>query len=292
MTPTQPELTEREQRFQQYFALLAPEYDALTGNTTRNIFLQALEILHLPISSDSVIHDNAAGPGTATVSLIDWWKQTGHSEDAVPTIVVTDYTKTMIDVFEKLLQEKQASGSWKTVKAQVMNSHSLAFPDNTFDFVFCNISIANFEHPQTALQEIYRTLKPNGKAVITNWKTFGFATVIGQARKKLKGPEGLGPPPIAGAEFMKEGYIATVLQDVGWPSGKIETHKLTEIVKEGPDMDGAMKFFTGPYLGPVKVIFSPDEDKQWLETVRQVVEEEKVKHGGIFGEAWVVVAQK
>jgi len=286
-----PDITEREQRFQQYFTLLAPSYGYLTANTTRNILLQALDTLDLPIDSDSVIHDNASGPGTATITVIDWWKQTRQDEDALPYIVATDHTKAMIDVFKKLLLEKQDNGFWQTVKAQIMDSHSLNFPDNTFDFVFCNVSIGNFEHPLYALQEIYRTLKPNGKVIITHWKTFGIATIMGQARKKIKGQEGPSPA-VAGAEFMREGHIAMTLQKVGWAVEKIETREVTEVVQEGPDMDGAIEFLTGPYLGPVKTGFTPDDDKQWPEAVKEVIEEEKSKHGGIVCEAWVVIAQK
>lgn len=291
MTSKLPDLTERERRFQQYFTLLAPSYGYLTANTTRNILLQALDTLNLSISRDSVIHDNAAGPGTAAISLIDWWKRTGHTEDTLPSIIATDHTTAMIDVFEKILQEKQASGSWQTIKAEYMDSHGLDFADNTFDFVFCNVSIANFEHPSLALHEIYRTLKPNGKVVITNWKTFGFATVMGEARKKIKGQEGASPS-VAGAEFMEEGYIAKTLEDAGWLAKNIETREITEVVKEGRDMDGAIEFFTGPYLGPVKIGFTPDDDKQWPQAIKEVIEEEKSKHGGILCEAWVVVAQK
>jgi ubiquinone/menaquinone biosynthesis C-methylase UbiE len=42
----------------------------------------------------------------------------------------------------------------------------LPFPDESFDFVVCRAAFKNFSNPVGALDEIYRVLKPDGKASI------------------------------------------------------------------------------------------------------------------------------
>jgi ubiquinone/menaquinone biosynthesis C-methylase UbiE len=48
------------------------------------------------------------------------------------------------------------------------NVSSMAFEDNTFDFVFCSAAFKNFKEPVTALREMYRVLKNNGIALIVD----------------------------------------------------------------------------------------------------------------------------
>jgi ubiquinone/menaquinone biosynthesis C-methylase UbiE len=48
------------------------------------------------------------------------------------------------------------------------NVSSMAFEDNTFDFIFCSAAFKNFKEPVTALREMYRTLKDGGIALIVD----------------------------------------------------------------------------------------------------------------------------
>ena len=44
----------------------------------------------------------------------------------------------------------------------------MPLPDNAFDFSFCSWSFKNFKEPLKALNEVYRVLKPGGKALIVD----------------------------------------------------------------------------------------------------------------------------
>ena len=46
---------------------------------------------------------------------------------------------------------------------QVGNAYHLDFAQNTFDFAVCNGVLHHLDHPEKALGEIYRVMKPNGK---------------------------------------------------------------------------------------------------------------------------------
>jgi ubiquinone/menaquinone biosynthesis C-methylase UbiE len=50
------------------------------------------------------------------------------------------------------------------------NASAMPFKEETFDFTFCQAAFKNFSDPVKAIAEIYRVLKPNGKAVIVDMR--------------------------------------------------------------------------------------------------------------------------
>jgi ubiquinone/menaquinone biosynthesis C-methylase UbiE len=48
------------------------------------------------------------------------------------------------------------------------NVSSMAFADETFDFIFCSAAFKNFKEPVTALREMYRVLRNNGTVLIVD----------------------------------------------------------------------------------------------------------------------------
>lgn len=50
------------------------------------------------------------------------------------------------------------------------NASAMPFKDETFDFTFCQAAFKNFSEPVKAIAEMYRVLKPNGKAVIVDMR--------------------------------------------------------------------------------------------------------------------------
>ncbi|KAK5239391.1 hypothetical protein LTS06_012810, partial [Exophiala xenobiotica] len=89
-----------------YFTEIAPKYAQVTGNTTLDLFSQVLTHRDgLSITPESIVHDNAAGPGTATEALIAWCHQ--HDVSPPRKIVVTDYVPAMIEACEaRLIKSK------------------------------------------------------------------------------------------------------------------------------------------------------------------------------------------
>ncbi|KAF7185221.1 Arginine-hydroxylase NDUFAF5, mitochondrial [Pseudocercospora fuligena] len=272
------QLTERDEKFQKYFTALAPSYAHLTSNTTRLVASAALDLISLPTDADAIIHDNACGPGTATKALITKY-QTQNSP--IPKIIATDYTPAMISAFE--------SNNAK-VTARIADSQSLPFSDETFALSICNISVANFNSAELALEEIHRTLKPDGIAVVTNWKVFGLADAIAEARTKMFGVQG-SSPEVAGEEFMKEGFIAEKMVEAGFEEGKVRTESVRVVASEKEDLKGAVQFLTGGFV-PIVANLDGSEKGRWKECVEEVLEERKQRDGGIVCEAWVVIAKK
>jgi ubiquinone/menaquinone biosynthesis C-methylase UbiE len=130
-----------------YFKYLAQVYPRQTGNSTLNLFSQLTDGL-APISSTSVVHDNASGPGTATSVIMK-----DIQPDAHPTIVATDMVPAMIEVFNSTVSE---TSTWNQERftGVVMKSEKLNFLDAHFTHSITNFSIFNFADPLSSMKEI------------------------------------------------------------------------------------------------------------------------------------------
>ena len=79
---------------------------------------------------------------------------------------------TGIDITPEMLRETAKdvrSGDWRNVELQQMDAEQLQFPDGAFDWVLCGFALWMFPHPQRALQQFYRVLKPGGRLGLTTW---------------------------------------------------------------------------------------------------------------------------
>jgi SAM-dependent methyltransferase len=47
-----------------------------------------------------------------------------------------------------------------------MDIQDIKYPDNTFDFIYCSHVLEHVPNDKKAMKELYRVLKPNGKAII------------------------------------------------------------------------------------------------------------------------------
>ena len=75
---------------------------------------------------------------------------------------------TGIDLTEKAIQNSKAHFSHRKMHGTflTMNSEKLEFSDNTFDLVYSFGVLHHTQDTQKAIDEVYRVLKPNGKAII------------------------------------------------------------------------------------------------------------------------------
>ena len=69
------------------------------------------------------------------------------------------------------------------------NASAMPFPDETFDFTFCQAAFKNFSEPVKAIREMYRVLKPGGVAVISDLRRDALSAEI---EREVKGMN-LGP---------------------------------------------------------------------------------------------------
>ena len=263
-----------------YFNKFSQVYPRQSGHSTENLFASITDHL-APISADSVIHDNAAGPGTATSVIL----KTLEPEE-YPTIIATDMVPAMIEAFNS--DVAKTNGTSK-LTGLVMKSETLDFPDDHFTHSITNFSIFNFVDPVICVKEIYRTLKPSGQAVITTWKTFAIGDLIHETQRRIR-PD-LPPMRVSGAEFHKVDAVIDVMVKAGFEKEGIKVLSPTVVVT-GADLEGLTEFGTGPFTDAARNGWTDEEKGRWKEVLLQVLEEKTQESGGLKFEAWALVVTK
>lgn len=288
-----------EERKRQYFAELAPNYADLTSNTTQDVFAMFLDSYgpKLNLTSSSVIHDNASGPGTATQVLVKHAANVGIT----PKIVATDYAPNMIETLQKL-QAKEASSNptWNNVTATVLNSSELSgIPDNHFTHSISNFSLFTITEAVNSLRETYRTLQPGGIAVVLLWKRFTNESLLAAAQDHVKGPghAAANAYPVNGPQYYQKSTVSDQLIEAGFDADKIETWQMDVVVPETDEKkwEGIFKFMTSTSVSAGGTRgWSESEVQAWKDAARWAMNEEANKsgEGGIKFEAWINVARK
>ncbi|RSM09491.1 hypothetical protein CEP52_004103 [Fusarium oligoseptatum] len=268
--------------FPDYFSALAANYAQQTGNATRTAFNQVFNDFHAiePVTKDSVVHDNAAGPGTATSVLVD-----RLPAGDLPQILVTDNVPPMVQA------AKDSFTAWPTVETRVLDSQNLeGITDEHFTHSVLNFSAFTFADPLKGLKEIHRTLKSPGLAALLVWKRFGAGEVI-HAAQALVRPD-LPPMKIPNPQFMEEGYLKKITAEAGFDSSKMQMSTWKIIVK-GPELDdGLKKFILSDFTRPARAGWTDEEVGRWPEAVDKAIQKEIDAYGGVKFETWVVLARK
>jgi ubiquinone/menaquinone biosynthesis C-methylase UbiE len=262
-----------------YFNKLSQMYPRQTGNSTLNLFIKTTDHL-APISTNSIIHDNACGPGTASSVIL---KITNPDEH--PKIIATDMVPGMIDAFNTAIVG--TSSKPELLTGIVMNSQKLEFPDAHFTHSITNFSIFNFAEPLTCVKEIYRTLKPSGQAVITTWRRFGIGEVVHETQRRIR-PD-LPLMKYSGSELFDGDVVKDLMIEAGFENAEVLS---TMVVVDGDDLEGLTEFASGSFTDSARKGWSDDEKDRWKEVLQEVLNDEKREFKGIKFEAWAVLGFK
>lgn len=77
-----------------------------------------------------------------------------------------------IDISPEMLRgtSRDLQGAdWRNVELREMDAGKLDFPDGVFDWVLCGFALWMFPHPDRALEEFRRVLRPGGQVGLTTW---------------------------------------------------------------------------------------------------------------------------
>ncbi len=92
----------------------------------------------------------ASGPGFGAAEIA---QRGGH-------VLGTDFAEAMVE---------QASLLYPELTFQQEDAENLSFEDESFDVALCSFGMLHFAHPEKALAEVFRVLKPGGKFTFTVW---------------------------------------------------------------------------------------------------------------------------
>jgi ubiquinone/menaquinone biosynthesis C-methylase UbiE len=93
----------------------------------------------------------APGPGSLAIELAKLKYQ----------VVGLDISKSFVE-----MAQTKARQAGVTAEFRHGNASDMPFEADTFDFIVCRAAFKNFTEPAQAIREMYRVLKPGGKALI------------------------------------------------------------------------------------------------------------------------------
>ena len=142
-------------------------------NTGRNIeeFKKAAQEIVRRVPSGSDVLEVAPGPGFLAIEL---------AKLGPYRIVGMDISKSFVRI-----ATENAAKAGVGVTFREGNASSMPFESDSFDFVYCRAAFKNFSEPVRALHEMYRVLKPGGKAVIHDLRRDASPDAIKAAVKEM-----------------------------------------------------------------------------------------------------------
>ncbi|KAL3482815.1 S-adenosyl-L-methionine-dependent methyltransferase [Aspergillus germanicus] len=262
-------------------------YERMTGGCTREVakFLLSLDP---KVDSSSVILDNACGTGLVTEEILQQF-----SDGAKPKICAADLAPSMIADFEAKAKSKGwiVDGDGKsTLSVSVMDAENLNYPDDTFTHSYTNLGFPFFPNGEKAAGHVYRTLRPDGTACISTWKTLGYLRPLHAAQRAVRPTSTLWEPPMPKDWYTQE-KLFQVLVSAGFEAERIRI--LTQPVGyRGKDLDDLLDILRTAFLGQVTSDWSEEEKEQWIQELSNALTEQEKESASLEMIAWIAVAQK
>lgn len=156
-------MTSEKSNVQNIFSSIAEKYDILNTVLTLNIDSlwrkKAINISN--INEDSKVLDLCCGTGKMVYYTC---KKVGKNTE----VIGLDFNEAMLEVGYKNLNKSIPDYKFKLLKGDVQ---ALPFKDCSFDCVTIAFGLRNIPNKTKALSEIYRVLKPGGKAICLELST-------------------------------------------------------------------------------------------------------------------------
>ncbi len=106
---------------------------------------------------------------------------------AIELAKLGDYEITGLDISKTFIEIATANAAKAGVRVDFRhgNASSMPFADDSFDFLVCSAAFKNFTEPKRALEEMYRVLRPGGRALIVDLRGDAPQGAINQAVKSM-----------------------------------------------------------------------------------------------------------
>lgn len=181
--------------------MVAEGYAESTMKMFRPYADKALQMVKL--SKNSVILDVACGPGTLPLLVAG----------KVKSIHAIDFSETMI----KLFKESVSAGELENIELHCGDAQALPFSDAMFDAAFSMFGLMFFPNRNKGYTEIFRTLKPGGKVIISSWAPVSDSPAMQTMFGALKAMKPEIPDPQTDIESLENPeFFKTELEGAGF----------------------------------------------------------------------------
>lgn len=146
----------KEERVHHVFESIYEKYDVMNSviSFQRHKAWRKDTMNRMNVQTDQHALDLCCGTGDWTIALAEVVGPNGK-------VVGLDFSKNMLKVGQEKVEQKEL----KQVELIHGNAMDLPFEENSFDYVTIGFGLRNVPDYLQVLQEMYRVLKPGGKAV-------------------------------------------------------------------------------------------------------------------------------
>jgi ubiquinone/menaquinone biosynthesis C-methylase UbiE len=212
----------------------------------------------------------------------------GSGEPAIPIATLLNGTGEVIgvDLSASALQtarERATQRQLINVRFQQAAAHQLPFPDNSFDRITCRFGVMFFDDLPSALGEMYRAIKPGGKAILLAWGPMDqpyFETTIGTVLRMMPGAS-LPESAKNMFAFGKPDSLARALREAGFMTVEEKFSKYPWIW-QGPPLD-VWEYFQevavpfAPLLKSIPPELRPQVDAAVLQAIARYYDGQEIK---------------
>jgi demethylmenaquinone methyltransferase / 2-methoxy-6-polyprenyl-1,4-benzoquinol methylase len=147
----------RKKESYKIFDQIAPTYDLLNHLLSFGIdvYWRKQMLKELPLRDKMHCLDLACGTGDVSLTLA--------GSPKIQSIEGLDMSEGMVEFGRKKVQKKNLEDK---VQLNIGDGVTIPRPDQTADVVTLTFGIRNFSDPQESIRNIYRVLKPGGRALI------------------------------------------------------------------------------------------------------------------------------
>lgn len=233
------------------------------------------------ITSDSVIHDNACGPGVVTSAILLRCKNTAET---LPKIIATDIAPEMVT---------QAAKKDPSIDARVLDAKCLVgIPDAFFTHSFTNFLFVRGWCDDAMVKfasEIYRTLRKGGTAVKAAWKLHEWQNVVEDALRRTRADI----TGLLAAQPWTEEKVKDVFIKAGFDADQISIAHFEYVQQVPIDWDSEVwKQLLAAINGWVTRDMLEDEKKSYYDNLRARLDEDKNNPEAFKWGAWILTAVK
>lgn len=160
---------QKTERVSSVFRSVANRYDIMNDLMSFGLhrFWKRLSIARCNIQSHHRVLDLAGGTGDLTRQLA---KKLGKEG----LVVLADINESMLSVGRERLIN---AGLTQSIALTQVNAECIPFANNSFDRIICAFGLRNVTHPNLALAEMFRVLKPGGQVMILEFSTVNDKTL-------------------------------------------------------------------------------------------------------------------